>query len=57
MKKKYFPTNQPKYSEISEKKQNIRVVNAPNFCQIGCFFTFLRKKVENAPKFCTFGCF
>ena len=35
----------------------IRVGNAPNFCQIGCFFTFFEKKVENAPKTCTLGAF
>ena len=45
---------------ISKNKiSKIWVGNAPNFCQVGCFFTFFeeKKKLENAHKFCTLGCF
>ena len=50
----------PKKEDCCDAFSNQKIVigNAPNFGQIGCFFTFCEeKKVENAPKFCTFGCF
>ena len=32
--------------KLKKKKKKTRVGNAPNFYQIGCFFTFFEKKGE-----------